>query len=309
VATDHLPQLAAKAIGVWWLQRVGDDNTFDHVAEHRGPRPAFQLHRHDGASAKLRRCRTSRLTVVLDTRALPAGRRAGAVAYVNAWFDWNRDGDWADGSDGCAREWAVENLPVRLEGTRGIIVLPITLRAGRQVRELWSRVSVTLDEPAVDPTGAAGAAPYTLGETEDRLLRQLPSVGLAFPSSGARRGPATTGSGRFTASCTPDPAAVAARGAVAVAFGVEDAGRGLIAATLRSRSRTRRYAIRLLRDRTRPARRGRLLARGFELRSRVSDRLAGELLDAANNRGTAVKKREDTHKMAEANKAFAHYRW
>src|SRR4030081_2208320 len=41
----------------------------------------------------------------------------------------------------------------------------------------------------------------------------------------------------------------------------------------------------------------------------MSERLAGELLDAANNRGTAVKKREDTHKMAEANKAFAHYRW
>lgn|SRR5690606_24761716 len=39
------------------------------------------------------------------------------------------------------------------------------------------------------------------------------------------------------------------------------------------------------------------------------EKLAGELLDAANNRGGAVKKREDTHKMAEANKAFAHYRW
>jgi small subunit ribosomal protein S7 len=39
------------------------------------------------------------------------------------------------------------------------------------------------------------------------------------------------------------------------------------------------------------------------------DRLSGELLDAANNRGTAVKKREDTHRMAEANRAFAHYRW
>jgi small subunit ribosomal protein S7 len=39
------------------------------------------------------------------------------------------------------------------------------------------------------------------------------------------------------------------------------------------------------------------------------DRLSGELVDAANNRGTAVKKREDTHKMAEANRAFAHYRW
>ena len=39
------------------------------------------------------------------------------------------------------------------------------------------------------------------------------------------------------------------------------------------------------------------------------DRLAGEMLDAANNRGNAVKKKEDTHRMAEANKAFAHYRW
>ena len=38
-------------------------------------------------------------------------------------------------------------------------------------------------------------------------------------------------------------------------------------------------------------------------------KLAGEMMDAANNRGNAVKKREDTHKMAEANKAFSHYRW
>ena len=41
----------------------------------------------------------------------------------------------------------------------------------------------------------------------------------------------------------------------------------------------------------------------------MEERLAGELLDAVNSRGTAVKKREDTHKMAEANKAFSHYRW
>jgi small subunit ribosomal protein S7 len=41
----------------------------------------------------------------------------------------------------------------------------------------------------------------------------------------------------------------------------------------------------------------------------MTDRLAGELLDAANERGNAVKKRDDTHKMADANKAFAHYRW
>ncbi|KUO95194.1 30S ribosomal protein S7 [Ferroacidibacillus organovorans] len=41
----------------------------------------------------------------------------------------------------------------------------------------------------------------------------------------------------------------------------------------------------------------------------MDDRLANEILDAANNAGGAVKKREDTHRMAEANKAFAHYRW
>ncbi len=41
----------------------------------------------------------------------------------------------------------------------------------------------------------------------------------------------------------------------------------------------------------------------------MEEKLSGELIDAANNRGAAIKKREDTHKMAEANKAFAHYRW
>ena len=41
----------------------------------------------------------------------------------------------------------------------------------------------------------------------------------------------------------------------------------------------------------------------------MTERLSGELLDAANSRGAAVKKREDTHRMAEANKAFSHYRW
>jgi len=41
----------------------------------------------------------------------------------------------------------------------------------------------------------------------------------------------------------------------------------------------------------------------------MSQRLAAELLEAAENRGAAVRKREDTHRMADANKAFAHYRW
>ena len=65
----------------------------------------------------------------------------------------------------------------------------------------------------------------------------------------------------------------------------------------------------------RPARRQTLGLRWLTNYSRarseknMADRLAGEIMDAANNTGGAVKKREDTHKMAEANKAFAHYRW
>ena len=65
----------------------------------------------------------------------------------------------------------------------------------------------------------------------------------------------------------------------------------------------------------RPARRQTLGLRWLTAYSRargertMAERLAGELMDAANNTGSAVKKREDTHKMAEANKAFAHFRW
>ena len=48
---------------------------------------------------------------------------------------------------------------------------------------------------------------------------------------------------------------------------------------------------------------------GVRSEKSMEEKLAGELIDAANNRGGAIKKREDVHKMAEANKAFAHYRW
>ena len=65
----------------------------------------------------------------------------------------------------------------------------------------------------------------------------------------------------------------------------------------------------------RPDRRRALAIRGLVTAARkrgettMTEKLAAELLDASNNRGTAVKKREDTHKMAEANRAFSHYRW
>lgn len=65
----------------------------------------------------------------------------------------------------------------------------------------------------------------------------------------------------------------------------------------------------------RPERRVSLAMRWLVVSARVraertmSEKLAGELMDAANNTGAAIKKKEDTHRMAEANKAFAHYRW
>ena len=65
----------------------------------------------------------------------------------------------------------------------------------------------------------------------------------------------------------------------------------------------------------RPARRQTLGLRWLTAYSRargertMAERLAGEIMDAANNTGAAVKKREDTHKMADSNKAFAHFRW
>ena len=65
----------------------------------------------------------------------------------------------------------------------------------------------------------------------------------------------------------------------------------------------------------RPERRQTLALRWLTAYSRsrsertMAERLAGEIMDAANNSGNAVKKREDTHKMAESNKAFAHFRW
>ena len=71
----------------------------------------------------------------------------------------------------------------------------------------------------------------------------------------------------------------------------------------------------VLADRVRPERRRALAIRWLVGAARargentMTEKLAGELLDASNNRGAAVKKREDTHKMAEANRAFSHYRW
>src|SRR5271167_133907 len=88
-----------------------------------------------------------------------------------------------------------------------------------------------------------------------------------------------------------------------------------VAPSLEVRSRRVGWATYQVPVEVRPERRRALAIRWLvgAARSRgentMTEKLAGELLDASNNRGAAVKKREDTHKMAEANRAFSHYRW
>ena len=85
--------------------------------------------------------------------------------------------------------------------------------------------------------------------------------------------------------------------------------------SLETKSRRVGGATYQVRMEVRPARRQTLGLRWLTAYARargertMAERLAGEIMDAANNSGSAVKKREDTHKMAESNKAFAHFRW
>src|SRR5262249_25421511 len=88
-----------------------------------------------------------------------------------------------------------------------------------------------------------------------------------------------------------------------------------VAPSVEVRSRRAGGATYQVRVEVRPERRKALAIRWLVAAARgrnentMRERLAGELLDASSNRGSAVKKREDTHRMAEANRAFSHYRW
>ena len=155
----------------------------------------------DGASFEGRRCATSTLTTVIDTSRLPAAERTSGTVYVNAWFDFNRDGDWDDASDGCAPEWAIRNLPVKAsEITGGKGIVPIELEGGKQVAELWFRVTVTLGEPAIDGGGRGRAGAYANGETED-YLQVAPRGSAHFRRRPPRKPPPDRD--LFTARCVP----------------------------------------------------------------------------------------------------------
>lgn len=125
-----------------------------------------------------RSCATSTLNVVLDLSRVPVGTQV----YVNAWFDWSQDGDWADGGDSrCGPEWGIQNHPID-RGTLGganANVLAIRFRAGRVPKEFWWRVQVHTGAPASHGAGAGLASGG--GETEDSLYSAAalaPKLGL-----------------------------------------------------------------------------------------------------------------------------------
>jgi hypothetical protein len=212
----------------------------------------------DGAMALLHACKTSTLLVMINPKGLPAAQRSlGHTIYVNAWFDWNRNGRWDDASDGCAREWAIENLPIsaKLLAAGKPIVVPISFTAGRQVEELWYRVQLTLDEPATDPGGHGGFRPFTVGETEDYLIQGRP-LRLALPKKKIKirlkrpifeeeseeeeppeekpgekekkEKEEKEKKGKFRVSCAPNPSIIPHGSRIKVKFLVADKGSGLI---------------------------------------------------------------------------------
>lgn len=207
--------------------------------------------RDDGASVSLTKCGSSTLKVVLNGAALPAVTRTSAhVAYVNAWFDWNRDGDWADSSDGCSSEWAIRNLPVSMDklASEGIAVLPIGFKAGSKTSDIWYRVTLTLDQAVTSPDGGGAATPYVGGETEDYLIPpgtvtgppHVPHLKEPPPEEGIiwkrrrrklppnEEPPPKKKPGKFKVSCAPEPAVIPHGGTATVKFVIVDEGKGWI---------------------------------------------------------------------------------
>ncbi len=204
--------------------------------------------RDDGAVlAAPRACGTARLTVAM--RGSPALPTTGRTVYVNAWFDWNRDGDWADESDGCAPEWAVRNMPVPASSIGKATMLPITFKAGKQVRELWYRVTATLDQVQIDPTGRGRSVPYRYGETED-YLHQLPGgIWLGEGEEEERKKRKEEEERRkekFKVRCAPPVQVIAHGQTAAVRFKFVDKGKGFIWSKLLNPRNAKGYSIRLV---------------------------------------------------------------
>ena len=190
----------------------------------------------DGASLSApKACKKATLTAAIQGSAAVA---AGKVVYVNAWFDWNRDGDWADPTDGCAPEWGVRNLPVAASSIGSVAMLPIKITAGKQVTELWYRVTITLDEVQIDPSGRGRSVPYLYGETEDYLhqggsaspwIIEKPKPPPPPEEEETKKEKKEKEENKpFTVKCVPKVRVIAHGGTASFGFNIADKGKGLI---------------------------------------------------------------------------------
>ncbi|EKD76319.1 MAG: Cell surface protein [uncultured bacterium] len=136
----------------------------------------------DGISVSLKSCQTSTAKVIVHV-ANP-GETSG-TAYLNMFFDWNKDGTWS-GADDCADEWAVRNFPIDLGAQDETLQLVVPeFMAGKKIKDVWYRAVITKDQ-RLTYESQNGQGEFTAGEVEDY-----------GPT------PAATGK-KFGAVCTPD---------------------------------------------------------------------------------------------------------
>jgi hypothetical protein len=233
---------------------------------HRGPGPSLGIRRDkegdskqvdrdrfdDGVSLdRIRRCKTSQVTVLVDTRRIPARLLRKRDLYLNAWFDWDRSGSWGEWN-GCPtakpllnNEWSIVNQKFSGKSFLKQRVRAYTLKfkGGLHSGEFWFRTTLTLGQrlpiDAASRSGGATAKPFAYGETEDYLYRRSPNEppppefedesGEGKKGKGGEgEGKEPKGQGPFRVSCAPNPVAVGHGRARTVRFLIRDEGKGFI---------------------------------------------------------------------------------
>lgn len=129
----------------------------------------------DGVAVTLSSCATSKASLLVHVTK--PGTTSG-TAYLNMFFDWDKNGKWG-GTDSCgADEWAVRNVPVDLSAqTTAVAVYVPSFLAGKNVTNIWYRAAVTLDERMLSETGTGS---YAKGEVEDYGPARKPANAKKF---------------------------------------------------------------------------------------------------------------------------------
>lgn len=254
----------------------------------------------DGVSLdRLGQCGTSRLTVLIDTRRVPARLLRRHDLYLNSWFDWDRSGMWgeANGCPGVAvlrnNEWSIVNQ--RISGKaflrNRVRAFSFRFKAGRHVGEFWMRTTLTLGQKlpidALSRSGGATVKPFAYGETEDYLVQGSPDLPPEFPDPSGKGKKKETKKEKkereereekeleekpFRVSCLPNPATVEHGRAVTVRFFLKDEGKGPIFGKQLSPKRPGGNRTRIVRHRNqRGVPRGYFRAAGFRFQSRHRD--------------------------------------